>query len=60
MLGDFEEMYQKNVERLGEAGARHMYWMQVTASAAQLLWQWVKRIGFFEVVIDYFRSKFGL
>jgi hypothetical protein len=60
MLGDFEEMYQKNVERLGEVEARRKYWIQVAASAWPLLRRWLTRIGFFAFLINYVRSKFGL
>jgi hypothetical protein len=59
-LGDLQEMYQKNAERLGEAQARRKYWIEVARSFGPLLWQWLKRVGFFTVLIDYFRSKFGL
>jgi hypothetical protein len=59
-LGDLEEMYQKNAERFGEAHARRKYWMQVASSLGPLLWQWLKRVGFFTILIDYFRSKLGL
>jgi hypothetical protein len=59
-LGDLQEMFHKNVERLGEKQARRKYWMQVAASLAPLLWQWLKRVGFFTIVVDYFRSKTGL
>lgn len=59
-LGDLEEMFHENVARLGEGQAKRKYWMQVAASVGPLLWQWLKRIGFFTVLVDYFRSKFGL
>jgi len=60
LLGDLHEMFRKNANRLGERQARRKYWMQVAASFAPLLWQWLKRIGFFTVLVDYFRSKLGL
>jgi hypothetical protein len=60
LLGDLQEMFQRNVERLGEKQARRKYWMQVIASFGPLFWQWLKRIGIFTVIFDYFRSKFGL
>jgi hypothetical protein len=59
-LGDLQEMYQKNAERFGEAHARREYWMQVASSLGPLLWQWLKRVGFFTILIDYFPSKLGL
>ncbi len=59
-LGDLQEMFEKNAARLGERQARRKYWMQVASSLLPLLLQWAKRIGFFTVLIGYFRSKFGL
>jgi hypothetical protein len=59
-LGDLQEMYQKNIERFGEPQARWKYWIEVARSFGPLLWQWLKRVGFFTVLIDYFRTKFGL
>lgn len=59
-LGDLQEMFQKNVDRFGETQARRVYWSQVASSFGPLLLQWLKRIGFFTVLIDYFRSIFGL
>lgn len=59
-LGDLQEMFAKNVERLGVKLARRKYLMQVAASAMPLVWQWMKRIGFFTILVDYFRSKLGL
>jgi hypothetical protein len=59
-LGDLQEMFEKNAERFGEKQARRKYWMQVAQSLAPLLWQWLKRVGFFTVLVDYFRSKLGL
>lgn len=58
-LGDLEEVFHKNAACFGERQARRQYWMQVFASLGPLLWQWVKRMGFFTVLVDYFRSKFG-
>ena len=60
LLGDLHEMFRKNADRLGEREARRKYRMQVTASLVPLLWHWLKRIGFFTVLVDYFRSKLGL
>ncbi len=60
LLGDLQEMFQKNADRLGEREARRKYRMQVAASLLPLLWHWLKRIGFFTVLVDYFRSKMGL
>lgn len=60
MLGDFEQMYRKNVELLGEPAARRKYWLQVAAEAWPLVWRWVKRIGLFTALVHFFRSKFGL
>jgi hypothetical protein len=59
-LGDLEEMFHKNAERYGAKQARRKYWMEVARSFAPLVLQWLKRIGFFTILIDYFRSKFGL
>jgi hypothetical protein len=59
-LGDLQEMFQKNVERLGAKQARRIYLMQVAASAWPLIWRWLTRIGFFAAFIGYVRSKFGL
>jgi hypothetical protein len=58
-LGDLEEIFHKNAASLGERQARRQYWMQVFASIGPLAWQWLKRVGFFTVLIDYFRSKLG-
>lgn len=60
LLGDLHEMFRKNADRLGEQEARRKYRMQVAASLVPLLWHWLKRIGFFTVLVDYFRSKLGL
>jgi hypothetical protein len=60
MLGDLHEMFQKNADRLGEPQARRKYWMQVANSLRPLIWQWVKRVGFFTVLVDFFRRKLGL
>jgi hypothetical protein len=57
---DLHEMFQKNAERYGTKQARRKYWIEVARSFGPLLWQWLKRIGFFTVLIDYFRSKIGL
>jgi hypothetical protein len=59
-LGDLQEMFRKNADRFGEKQARRIYWKQVARSIAPLLWQWLKRLGFFTVVLEYFRSKMGL
>lgn len=60
LLGDMEEMFSKNVCLYGRASARSKYWMQVVNSVAPLLWQWIKRMGFVTMLVDYFRTKFGL
>jgi hypothetical protein len=59
-LGDLQEIFQKNAGRFGEGQARRKYWIQVAISFGPLVWQWLKRVGFFTVLIDYFRAKFGL
>nr|WP_249804139.1 permease prefix domain 2-containing transporter [Bradyrhizobium sp. 193] len=59
LLGDLQELFQKNAERYGTKQARQKYWIEVARSFGPLLWQWLKRVGFFTVLIDYFRSKFG-
>ena len=59
LLGDLQEIFHKNVERLDEKQARHMYWMEVVANVRPLLLIWLKRIGFFTLLIDYVRSKSG-
>ena len=59
-LGDLEEVFHKNAARFGERQARRQYWMQVFASLGPLAWQWVKRMGFITVLVDYFRVKSGL
>lgn len=59
-LGDLEEIFQKNVDRFGEREARRLYWFEVARSFGPLVWQWVKRMGFVTLVVDYVRSKFGL
>ncbi|WP_445222473.1 permease prefix domain 2-containing transporter [Bradyrhizobium sp. Pa8] len=59
-LGDLEELFQKNAERFGEPQARRMYWFEVARSFGPLVWQWIKRMGFVTLVVDYVRSKFGL
>jgi hypothetical protein len=60
LLGDLQEMFQKNAARFGEQQARRKYWLQVAGSLGPLLWHWLKRIGFFTILLDYFRSKLGL
>ena len=60
LLGDLQEMFQKNAERYGAKQARRRYWIEVVRSFVPLLWQWLKRIGLFTFLIDYLRSKFGL
>ncbi|MDI4236171.1 permease prefix domain 2-containing transporter [Bradyrhizobium sp. Arg237L] len=60
LLGDLEEMFQENVARFGERQARKMYWFEVARSVGPLVWQWVKRMGFVTLLVDYVRSKFGL
>jgi len=60
LLGDLHEMFRKNADRLGQREARRKYRIQVAVSLAPLIWQWLKRIGFFTVLVDYFRSKLGL
>jgi hypothetical protein len=60
LLGDLQEMFEKNAERHGAKQARRKYWIEVARSFGPLLWQWLKRVGFFTVLIDYFRSKFGV
>lgn len=60
LLGDLEEMFQKNADRFGDSQARRMYWFEVARSLRPLVWQWIKRMGLVTLVIDYVRSKFGL
>jgi hypothetical protein len=60
LLGDMQEIFQKNLRRLGEKEAQRLYWTEVRASAGKWVFDWLLRIGFFTAVIDYFRSKFGL
>jgi hypothetical protein len=59
-LGDLEEMFRKNAECYGEKAARRKYWMEVARSFGPLLLQWLERVSFVTVLIDYFRSKLGL
>jgi hypothetical protein len=59
ILGDLQELFHKNVERFDEKQARRMYWMEVVANVRPLLLTWLKRIGFFTLLIDYVRSKSG-
>jgi hypothetical protein len=59
LLGDLQEMFEKNAERYGAKQASRNYSIEVARSFGPLLWQWFKRVGFFTVLIDYFRSKFG-
>jgi len=59
-LGDLQEMFEKNVARLGERQARRNYWMQVASSLMTFALQWAKRVSLFTVLVDYFRSKLGL
>lgn len=60
LLGDLEEIFQKNAEKFGDSRARRMYWFEVARSMGPLVWQWIKRMGFVTLVVDYVRSKFGL
>ncbi|AMA55760.1 permease prefix domain 2-containing transporter [Bradyrhizobium sp. CCGE-LA001] len=59
-LGDYEEMFAKNVARIGVKKARQYYWLQVSASLRPLAWAWIKRMSFVTLVVDYVRSKLGL
>jgi len=59
-LGDYEEMFAKNVARIGVGKAKQIYWLQVLASLRPLTWAWIKRMGFVTLLVDYLRSKFGL
>jgi hypothetical protein len=59
-LGDLEEVFHKNAASLGEPQARRQYWMQVFASLGPLTWQWLKRIGFLTLLVDYVRAKLGV
>jgi len=59
-LGDLQEIFEANVDRLGERQARRKYWMQVAASLRPLLVLWVKRLGLVTLFLDYMRSKLGL
>lgn len=60
LLGDLEEVFEKNIARFGERHARKIYWFEVARSMGPLLWRWVKRVGIFTFLVDYFRSKIGL
>jgi len=60
LLGDMQEMFQKNVLRLGENEARRLYWMEVRASAGKWTLDWLMRVGFLTAIVDYFHSKSGL
>jgi hypothetical protein len=55
LLGDLDEMFQRNVESFGEEYARRKYWKQVFKS----LVPWLKRL-IVTVVAGYVRSKLGL
>ncbi|MGY8709513.1 permease prefix domain 2-containing transporter [Bradyrhizobium sp. 18BD] len=60
LLGDLEEMFQRNAERFGDSQARRMYWFEVARSVGPIVWRWIKRMGIVTLVVDYVRSKFGL
>ncbi|MHC1944020.1 hypothetical protein IF803_06500 [Bradyrhizobium sp. UFLA06-06] len=59
LLGDLEEMFQKNAERFGDKQATRMYWFEVARSIGPIAWQWVKKMGFITFLVDYLRTKFG-
>jgi hypothetical protein len=60
LLGDMQEMFQKNVRRLGEKEAQRLYWLEVRASAGKWILDWLMRVGFLTAIVDCFRSKFGV
>ena len=60
LLGDLEEIFQKNTERFGETRARRMYWFEVARSVGPSIWRWLTRLGVITFLVDYVRSKFGL
>lgn len=60
LLGDLEEMFQRNVDKFGDRAARRIYWFEAARSVWPLVWRLIKRMGFITLVVDYVRSKFGL
>lgn len=60
LLGDLEEMFQKNADKFGEDRARRMYWLEAARSVGPIVWQWVKRMGFITLLVEYVRRKFNL
>jgi hypothetical protein len=59
LLGDLQEMYEKNSTRFGKSRAGRLYWAQVLRSIGPDLWWRVKKLGLIAFLIDYGRSKLG-
>lgn len=60
LLGDMQEIFEKNCARFGKARAKRLYWTQVLRAIGPGLWRRVKKLGFIGILIDYGRSKIGL
>jgi hypothetical protein len=59
LLGDLQEVFEKNCNRFGEARARRLYWAQVLRAIGPGIWRRIKRLGLIAFLIDYGRSKLG-
>lgn len=59
LLGDLQEMYEKNFARFDKSRAGRLYWAQVLCSIGPDLWRRVKKLGLIALLIDYGRSKFS-
>lgn len=59
LLGDLQEMYEKNCVRYGKSRAGRLYWAQVLRSIGPGLWCRVKKFGLIAFLVDYGRSKIG-
>lgn len=59
LLGDLQEVFEKNCNRFGKARARRLYWAQVLRAIGPGIWRRIKRLGLIAFLIDYGRSKLG-
>jgi hypothetical protein len=59
LLGDLQEVFEKNCARFGKARARRLYWAQVLRAIGPGIWRRVKKLGLIGILIDYGRSKIG-
>jgi AAA domain len=59
ILGDLEERFQRDYQKLGKTRANSLYWARTIASIAPLVWSLLKRIGVVALLIDVGRRWLG-